>query len=106
MRCAGGPTPQGFAMPFNWLERRIDPFAPFDDTETPPTTVARFAWHYLRPVRRWLAVLFVSALAVGLVEASLFGLLGWFVDLLAKSAPDRLVADHGLALAAAAALIL
>ena len=93
-------------MLFEWLERRIDPFAPFDDTETPPATVARFAWHYLAPVRLWLAVLFVSALAFAAVESSLFLLLGWFVDLFARSSPDRLVADHGPALAAAAALIL
>ena len=59
-------------MLFNWLERRIDPFAPFDETETPPTTVARFAWHYLKPVRFWLGVLFVASAAVGVVE-SLFG---------------------------------
>src|SRR4051812_24979581 len=93
-------------MLFNWLERRIDPFAPFDETETPPTTVARFAWHYLKPVRFWLGVLFVASAAVGVVESSLYVLMGWFVDLLAKSSPDHFLAAHGAAFAAVAALIL
>jgi ATP-binding cassette subfamily B multidrug efflux pump len=32
---------------FDWLERRIDPFAPFDEAAMPPDTVRGFAWHYL-----------------------------------------------------------
>src|SRR3954469_1661974 len=93
-------------MLFNRLERRIDPFAPFDETETPPTTVARFAWHYLKRVRFWLGVLFVASAAVGAVESSLYVLMGWFIDLLAKSSPDHFLAAHGAAFAAVAALIL
>ncbi len=45
-----------------WLESRIDVFAPFDDRETPPASLARFAVFYLRPVRGWLFVVFLSAL--------------------------------------------
>ena len=93
-------------MIFDWLERRIDPFAPFDEGETPPNTVGRFAWHYLRPIKGWLGVLFVVSLAVGVLESSLYIVMGWFVDLLAKSAPERLLADHGVALGAAAVLVL
>ncbi len=91
---------------FDWLERRIDPFAPFDDTETPPSTVGRFIWHYLTPIRPWLGVLFVSSFATGVVESSLYLIMGWFVDLLAHSTPARLVLDHGPALLSVAALIL
>ena len=53
---------------FDWLERRIDPFAPFDEGEMPPASVARFSWHYLRPVRFWLVVLFFVSIAVGAVR--------------------------------------
>jgi ATP-binding cassette subfamily B multidrug efflux pump len=91
---------------FDWLERRIDPFAPFEEGEMPPATVARFTWHYLRPVRFWLGVLFCASIAVGLFETSLYLLVGWFVDLLAKSAPDRLLSEHGTRLALVAGLIL
>jgi ATP-binding cassette, subfamily B, multidrug efflux pump len=91
---------------FDWLERRIDPFAPFDEREMPPNSVGGFAWHYLRPVRFWLGVLFVASVAVGVFESSLYLLIGWFVDLLTRSAPDRLFAEHGAQLILVAALIL
>ncbi|MBV9394787.1 MAG: ABC transporter ATP-binding protein [Methylobacteriaceae bacterium] len=90
----------------DWLERKIDPFAPFDEAETPPTTVARFTWYYLRPIRFWLGVLFVASLAMGVLESSLYVLMGWFIDLLAKSSPERLWPEHRIALLGAAALIL
>jgi ATP-binding cassette subfamily B multidrug efflux pump len=89
-----------------WLERRIDPFASFDEEAMPPTTVAGFTWHYLKPIRFWLGVLFVASLAVGLLESSLYVMMGWLVDKLAKSAPDRLWSEHGAALVGMAALIL
>jgi ATP-binding cassette, subfamily B, multidrug efflux pump len=90
----------------DWLERKIDPFAPFDEAETPPTTVLRFVWYYLRPIRFWLGVLFVASLAMGILESSLYVVMGWFIDLLAKSSPERLWPEHRLALLGAAALIL
>ncbi len=68
--------------------------------------MAGFAWFYLRPVRGPLAILFVVALAAGSVEASLYLLMGWFVDILAKSGPETLWRDHGTGLMLAAALIL
>jgi ATP-binding cassette subfamily B multidrug efflux pump len=91
---------------FDWLERRIDPFAPFREGEMPPASVARFTWHYLKPVRFWLVVLFFVSIAVGLFETSLYLLIGWFVDLLAGSTPERLFAEHGTQLWLVAALIL
>jgi len=83
---------------FRWLEKRIDPFAPFDENETPPDTVGAFAWHYLRPARFWLVILFVVALIAGLFESSLYILLGWLVDILASSTPDRIWDEHGTTL--------
>src|SRR5947209_8769675 len=90
----------------DWLERKIDPFAPFDEAETPPTTVASFTWYYLRPIRFWFGVLFVASIAMGVLEYSLYVLMGWFIDLLANSSPDRLWPEHRSALIGAALLIL
>ncbi|MBY0299794.1 MAG: ABC transporter ATP-binding protein/permease [Methylobacterium sp.] len=89
-----------------WLERRIDPFAPFDEGRQPPGTVTGFAGYYLRPVRTALVILFFVGLAAGIVEASLYLLMGWFVDILAKSEPATLWANHATGLTLAAALIL
>jgi ATP-binding cassette subfamily B multidrug efflux pump len=91
---------------FRWLERRIDPFASFDEAETPPDTVSGFAWYYLRPVRFWLVLLFIASLVVGLFESSLYILIGWLVDILAQSTPERIWAEHGNALLLAGGLIL
>jgi ATP-binding cassette subfamily B multidrug efflux pump len=91
---------------FRWFEKQIDPFAPFDETETPPISVSGFAWHYLRPIRFWFVLLFVIALLVGLFEASLYILIGWLVDLLTQSSPDRIWAEHGNALLLVGAMIL
>ena len=91
---------------FRWFEKRIDPFAPFDESETPPGTVGAFSWYYIRPVRNWLVVLFFASLVVGLFEASLYVIMGWIVDILAHSSPDRLWADHGTSLMLIGAAIL
>ncbi|MCB8821612.1 ABC transporter ATP-binding protein [Microvirga rosea] len=91
---------------FRWFEKQIDPFAPFDETETPPNTVGAFSWHYIRPVRYWLVLLFFTALVVGVFEASLYVILGWVVDLLAHSTPDRLWPEHGTSLMLVAGAIL
>ena len=89
-----------------WLERRIDPFASFDEPAMPPTNVAGFVWHYLShpllarrccSLRRW---------RWGSSNPSLYVLMGRLVDMLAKSAPERLWSEHGGALIGMAALIL
>jgi ATP-binding cassette subfamily B multidrug efflux pump len=91
---------------YRWFEKRIDPFAPFDENETPPDTVSGFAWYYLKPVRSWLVVLFFVSLVVGLFESSLYILMGWLIDILAQSTPDRIWAEHGRTLLLVGALIL
>src|SRR5918997_156540 len=89
---------------FEWLERYVDPFQPFDE-RTPPNTVWRFAWHYLAPLKGWLALIFVSNLIIAGLESALLLLIGWFVDLLNQSTPERIWADHGTLLIGVAVLV-
>ncbi|WP_457090233.1 ABC transporter ATP-binding protein [Microvirga sp. P5_D2] len=91
---------------FRWLEKRIDVFAPFNEGETPPNTVSGFAWHYLRPVRSWLVILFFVSLVVGLFESSLYILLGRLVDMLTNSTPNRIWAEHGTTLMVMGGLVI
>ena len=91
---------------YDWLERRIDVFAPFDDKRTPPDTLTGFWAHYLRPVRSWMVVVLFSSLAIAALDAALYAGVGRFVDILATSAPDRLWAEHGNWLLGALALVL
>jgi ATP-binding cassette subfamily B multidrug efflux pump len=87
-----------FTRLMRWIERRIDVFAPFNERQTPPAALARFSWHYLRPFRGWLGVIFLSALAVALVESVTILLVGRLVDLLASGDPARLWAEWGAVL--------
>ena len=93
-------------MFLDWIERRIDPFAPFDDRRIPPRTVLGFAAFYLKPIRFALAVLFVVAVIAGTIEASLYLLMRWFIDLMNGTDRATVLADHGTQLALAAALLL
>ena len=93
-------------MFLDWIERRIDPFAPFDEERVPPDTVLGFAAFYLRPIRGPLLALFVIAVIAGSIEASLYLWMSWFVDLLGTTDRTALWAEHGAALMLAAAFIL
>ncbi len=91
---------------FRWLETRVDIFAPFDGRRQPPSEVWRFMWSQVRDMKLWLGLIIVSGLCFSLIEASLYLMVGWFVDLLAVSTPETLWRDHGWQLLAVAGLIL
>ncbi|CAM5769573.1 ABC transporter ATP-binding protein [Labrys miyagiensis] len=91
---------------FRYLESRIDVFAPFDEHETPPTGVWRFMWHHLKVVKGWLVAIMAIELAFSAIEASIYLMVGWFVDLLNKRTPETIFQDYGWQLAGAALLIL
>ncbi|WP_019904976.1 ABC transporter ATP-binding protein [Methylobacterium sp. 77] len=93
-------------MFLDWLERRIDPFAPFEDGRMPPKSVTGFAAFYLTPMRTALVLLFLVAVAAGTVEASLYLLMGWFIDLLNTADRATVLQEHGVKLGLAAALLL
>ncbi len=93
-------------MFLDWLERRIDTFAPFDDGRMPPKTVTGFAGFYLKPVRAALVALFVVAVVAGSVEASLYLLMGWFIDLLNTADRATFWAEHGTRILLAGGLVL
>ncbi|WP_132249710.1 ABC transporter ATP-binding protein [Methylobacterium segetis] len=92
-------------MFLDWLERRIDPFAPFDEGRMPPKTVLGFAAFYLRPIRAALLVLLVISLVAGTIEASLYLLMRWFIDLMSTADRASVLHEHGVAIVAAFVLV-
>ncbi len=92
-------------MFLDWLERRIDPFAPFDEGRMPPRSVLGFAWFYLQPIRWALAALLVIAVIAGTVEASLYLVMRWFVDVLASADRATVLQDHATGIALALGLV-
>jgi len=93
-------------MFLDWLERRIDPFAPFDEERMPPKTVLGFAAFYLRPIRGPLLALLAIAIVAGGLEASLYLVMRWFIDLLGSADRATILGDHAGEIAAAAFLVL
>lgn len=94
-----------FAALFRWLESRIDVFAPFDESVTPPRGVFRFMWHHIKDVKGWMALIMLTGLAFSGIEALMYLMVGWFVDLLATQSPETIWRDHGWLLTGAAFLL-
>jgi len=94
-----------FAPLFRWLESRIDVFAPFDERETPPRGVWPFMWHHIKGVKGWMAAIMLTGLGFSGIEATMYLMVGWFVDLLSTQSPETIFRDHGWLLAGAAFLL-
>ena len=90
---------------FRHLESRIDVFAPFDERETPPRGVWPFMWHHIKGVKGWLAAIMLTGLAFSGIEAAMYLMVGWFVDLLTTQTPETIWRDHGWLLIGAAVLL-
>jgi ATP-binding cassette, subfamily B, multidrug efflux pump len=72
----------------------------------PPATVRAFLWTTFRPLRGVILASLASTVAGAAIEVWLVGLAGRIVDILAASRPDRVFADHGPELLAAALFVL
>ena len=94
-----------FASLFRWLESRIDVFAPFDERQTPPRGVWPFMWHHIKGVKIWMAAIMLTGLGFSGIEAAMYLMVGWFVDLLSTQSPETIFRDHGWLLAGAAFLL-
>ncbi|TCR69904.1 ABC transporter ATP-binding protein [Bosea sp. BK604] len=94
-----------FAALFRFLESRVDVFAPFNESETPPHGVWPFMWHHIKGVKGWLALIMLTGLGFSGIEAAMYLMVGWFVDLLTTQSPATIWRDHGLVLMGAAFLL-
>ena len=90
---------------FRFFENLIDPYAPFDEKDVPPTRLWPFMLDYAQPFKRlffWTAVL--SVIVAG-IEIGLLYYMGRVVDLLVGD-PAQVWHDHGLELVVLAVLVL
>jgi ATP-binding cassette, subfamily B, multidrug efflux pump len=92
-------------IPFRRFERLVDPFASVP-AGTPPDRLWPFLKEALWPYRRVIAMLFVTGLAVALMETGLIFYSGRVIDLMAEAGPGSLVVLHGFELVLAVVLIL
>ena len=89
---------------FSWFESRIDPY-PEAAPKTPEKGLWRFIWSNIEGVRKWIAVLAVFTVGVGIMEALMFLFMGQVVDWLGTYTPQTLFVEKGHALIGMMAMV-
>ena len=89
---------------FSWFESRIDPY-PEAVPKTPEKGLWRFIWSNIEGVRKWIAVLAVFTVGVGIMEALMFQFMGKVVDWLGAYTPQTLFVEKGHALIGMMAMV-
>ncbi|QUS36074.1 ABC transporter ATP-binding protein [Falsirhodobacter algicola] len=80
---------------FRFFERLVDPYAPYDPTDTPPNRLWPFLLDYARPFRRVFVATAVLSVVVAVGDLALIWYVGRVVDLLSRTAPETFWAAHG-----------
>ncbi|ABA80386.1 ATP-binding cassette domain-containing protein [Rhodobacter sphaeroides] len=91
---------------FRFFENLVDPYAPWDRTDTPPRRLWPFLKDYVRPFRKVFAITGLMSVLNASVEVLLIWYVGRLVDLLAEGAPQEVWASHGSEILAVALAIL
>lgn len=93
---------------FSYFERLVDPYGPYEQTDTPPRQLWPFLKQYIRPFRGVFAVTAALSVVSAFADVALIWYVGRLVDLLASTGPQEVWANYGteMLLVAAAVLIL
>ncbi|MFD9898135.1 ABC transporter ATP-binding protein [Mesorhizobium sp. NPDC059025] len=87
------------------VEGAIDPFSD-TDREVLPADAWRFILYFANQAKGAFVLLLITGGLAGAVDAAMYWSVGWLIDLLDKSSPATLLADHWPALVALLLLIL
>ncbi|MGA0539836.1 ABC transporter ATP-binding protein [Neotabrizicola sp. VNH66] len=80
---------------FRYFENLVDPYGPYEQTDTPPRRLWPFLKEYIRPFRKVFAVTAVLSVAAAFLDVALIWYLGRLVDLLTETGAAGFVAAHG-----------
>ncbi len=89
-----------------FFERLVDPYTPYQETDTPPQRLWPFLRQYMGPFRKVFALAALMSVVVAAVEVGLIWYMGRVVDLLSEAERGRFWAEHGLELVLAAVFLL
>jgi ATP-binding cassette subfamily B multidrug efflux pump len=78
-----------------FFENLVDPYTPYQETDTPPQRLWPFLREYVRPFRWVFAAATLGKILVAAMEVALIWYVGRMVDLLAQGAPAEVLARHG-----------
>ncbi|RYH10852.1 ABC transporter ATP-binding protein [Tropicimonas sp. IMCC6043] len=91
---------------FRHFETLVDPYTPYEETDTPPHRLWPFLAVYARPFRRVFALAALLSVLVAAVEVGLIHYMGRVVDILSGSSPGAVWDEYGWELVGIAAFIL
>ncbi|SNT24084.1 ABC transporter ATP-binding protein [Tropicimonas sediminicola] len=91
---------------FRYFENLVDPYTPYEDTDTPPQRLWPFLWAYSQPFKRWFVVAAVLSIVVATVEVGLIHYMGRVVDILSTGEPEQVWQEYGWELIGIALFIL
>lgn len=90
---------------FRFFENLVDPYTPYEQTDTPPTTLWLFLKDYAQPFKGIFVATALSSVVIASMEVWLIGYLGRVVDLL-EGDPAQVWAEHGTELILVALFLL
>ncbi len=79
---------------FRYFESLVEPYASYEETDTPPDRLWPFLWAYSQPFKLVFALTAFMSVVVAAVEIWLIGYMGRLVDLL-QGEPSEVWAQHG-----------
>ncbi|THD85456.1 ABC transporter ATP-binding protein [Aliigemmobacter aestuarii] len=91
---------------FRFFEGLVDPYGPYEQTDTPPRRLWPFLKEYVRPFRGVFAVTGVMSIIMAAMDVALIWYMGRLVDVLASDDPSSVWATYGGEIIAVAAAIL
>ncbi|HEX9857254.1 MAG TPA: ABC transporter ATP-binding protein, partial [Paracoccaceae bacterium] len=80
---------------FRFFEGLVDPYGPYQQTDTPPRRLWPFLKDYIRPFRKVFVVTGALSVIVASVDVALIWYVGRLVDLLATGEPQAIWRDYG-----------
>lgn len=91
---------------FRFFEDLIDPYASYDETDTPPKRLAPFLLAYIQPFKRLFWMTGIAAVVIAAMEVWLISYLGRLVDILSAGTANQVWARSGFELILVAVFIL
>ncbi len=80
---------------FRFFEGLVDPYGPYEQTDTPPRRLWPFLRDYVRPFRAVFAVTALLSILVAAGDVALIWYVGRLVDVLAAGEPQAVWRDYG-----------
>ncbi|MDO9639251.1 MAG: ABC transporter ATP-binding protein [Pseudotabrizicola sp.] len=91
---------------FSYFERLVDPYGPYEQTDTPPRKLWPFLKQYIHPFRGVFAVTATLSVVSAFADVAMIWYVGRLVDMLSTTGPQAVWADHGTEILTVAAAIL